>query len=102
MTQRRREPDAAMHDGGVNSPFGCPFPMSVERKAGLLHSPVAQRQSSNVEITDPTYLPADAALENLEEARDDILLVVAAKHRRRAFPMMLHRQGQVTRQRRLR
>ena len=58
MTQRRREPDAAMHDGGVNSPFGCPFPMSVERKAGLLHSPVAQRQSSNVEITESDLSPS--------------------------------------------
>ena len=27
----------------------------------------------NVEIADPTYLPADAAFENLEEARDDLL-----------------------------
>ena len=34
----------------------------------------------NVEIADPTYLPADAAFENLEEARDNLLLVVAAEH----------------------
>jgi hypothetical protein len=27
----------------------------------------------NVEVADPTYLPADAAFENLEEARDDVL-----------------------------
>lgn len=36
----------------------------------------------NVEIADSTYLPADAALKNLEEAGDNLLLVVAAEHRR--------------------
>jgi hypothetical protein len=40
----------------------------------------------NVEIADPSYLPADAAFKNLEEPRDDVLLVVAARHRRRAIP----------------
>ena len=35
----------------------------------------------NVEIADLTYRPADAALENLEEARYD-LLVVTVEHRR--------------------
>lgn len=34
----------------------------------------------NVEVADPTYLPADAAFENLEEARDNLLVVVAAEH----------------------
>jgi hypothetical protein len=39
----------------------------------------------NVEVANSTYLPADAAFKNPVEPRDDVLLVVAAKHRRRAI-----------------
>jgi hypothetical protein len=36
----------------------------------------------NVQVADSTYLPADAALKNLEKAGDNLLLVVATEHRR--------------------
>jgi hypothetical protein len=44
----------------------------------------------NVEVADSTYWPADAAFENLEEARDD-LLIIAAEHPRRGVPAVLDR-----------
>ena len=55
--------------------------------------PVAQPLSCsaskvNVEIADSAYLPADATFENLEEARDS-LLVVTVEHRFRGFPEVL-------------
>jgi hypothetical protein len=54
----------------------------VERNSRVASSLSCSASKLNVEVTDPTYLPADAALKNLEEAGDNILLVVAAEHRR--------------------
>ena len=67
---------------------GCGVPASAGPGcvvAQLLRSKV------NVQVTDPTYLPANAVFKNLVEARDDVLRVVTAKHRRRAVPTVLHR-----------
>ena len=40
----------------------------------------------DVEVADSTYRPADAAFENLEKARDDLIIIIAAEHPRRGVP----------------
>src|SRR6266851_5700885 len=59
------------------------------RAADLAHSRLTDVPTAaskvNVEIADSTYRPADVVLQNLEEARDN-LIIIAAEHPRRGVP----------------
>ena len=75
VAQRRRE--AGRRDAWQLVSFVAGFDGCAQR--------IEDRTASskvNLKVADSTYLPADAALKNLDEAGDNLLLVVAAEHRR--------------------
>ena len=71
---------AALRRNWVTGLGGCG--RGVEPQGRVAQAFCCSASKVNVEIADSTYLPSDAAFENLEEARDNLLLVVAAEHRR--------------------
>jgi hypothetical protein len=79
---RGRARNEAAAGGVTGSPGNGVTARRRAQRSGLLQAFGCSASKVNVEIADSTYLPADAALKNFEEAGDNLLLVVAAEYRR--------------------